>query len=84
MRVCLKRILASFVVYAITTPLAAQTVLDAAASGQPAAAAALVPPPSPLPEWLTVGAQYRGRLETSHGMPQDDSFYLNRIRIDGM
>jgi hypothetical protein len=81
MHVCLKQVLAGVVACAITTPVAAQTALDAAASGQPVTAAAAAPPAS-LPAWLSLGAQYRGRVETSRGMPQDDGYYLNRIRVD--
>lgn len=81
MHVYVKRVLAGVFVCGVSGPVAAQPALDAA-SVQPAAATAAAPPLSPLPEWLSLGAQYRGRVETSRGMPQDDSFYLNRIRLD--
>ena len=81
MHVYAKRVLAGIFVCGIAGPAAAQPVLDAA-SDQPATGAAVAPLPSALPEWLSLGAQYRGRLETSRGMPLDDGFYLNRIRID--
>jgi hypothetical protein len=39
-----------------------------------------------LPKWIGLGAQYRGRVEATRGLAtvggRDDSYYLNRLRLD--
>jgi hypothetical protein len=82
MHLCVSGALAAIVASTIAAPLAAQTAPDATASGTPTAAAATAPAALALPAWLSLGAEYRGRAEASHGMPLDDGFYLNRIRVD--
>jgi hypothetical protein len=76
----------------VTQGAAAQPVGAEVIGGQTAPAQSQVPAPAPTqpdvdaPAWLTVGAEYRGRAEGSSNLSsiggRDDSYYLNRLRVD--
>jgi hypothetical protein len=60
----------------------------AQAPPQPIPRAATVPAPAaqPLPDWLRVGLEHRGRLEgpvnAGFNDTRDDAYWLNRFRFD--